>query len=98
MSDYLDDLEHLLQHADAASVAVMAPAELGPTVRALQAILADHVPEAQDHRCTGPVRRLWRRAWQQVCSSRAWQLAYQHLIAAAPVNPTGPINVVGGPR
>ena len=98
VSDYLDDLERLLQHTDAASVAVMAPTELGRTICALRAILADHCPDPQTHPRARSIRRLWWRAWQQVCSSRAWQVAYQHLIAAPPAAPTGPIDAVGGPR
>ncbi|PUB32593.1 hypothetical protein C8K30_1011119 [Promicromonospora sp. AC04] len=98
VSDYLDDLEHLLQHTDAASVAVMAPSELRRTVRALRAILADRAPDRRDQQHNGPIRRLWWQAWQQVCLAWAWQVAYQHLIAAPPADPTGPIGVVGGPR
>ncbi|MEU4360309.1 hypothetical protein [Promicromonospora sp. NPDC023987] len=98
VSDYLDDLERLLQHADAASVAVMAPAELRRTLRALRAILAKHCPGPDAYQSSGFVSRLWWRAWQQICSSSAWQVAYQHLIAASPVDPTGPIDAVGGPR
>jgi hypothetical protein len=97
--DYLDDLEHLLQHADTTSVAVMAPSELERTIRALRAILADHAPDTSGrcHRCTprwAPRWAWWRRAWP----CRAWQAAHQHLVIAAPAHPTGPILPVGGPR
>ena len=98
VGDYLNDLEHLLQHADATSVAVMAPTELARTIHALRAILADHEPESPTGGHSGPIGQMWRKALQQVGSSRAWHVAYQHLIAAAPADPTGPIKVVGGPR
>lgn len=103
VSDYLDDVEHLLQQADATSVAVMAPTELARTVHALRAILADHAPDASGrcHRCA--TRRPWSWAWWRVSWRRAWpcrtwQTAHQHLVTAAPAQPTGPISVIGGPR
>ncbi|MFC8796973.1 hypothetical protein ACFT2C_04525 [Promicromonospora sp. NPDC057138] len=96
--DYLANLKRLLQQADTASVAVMAPTELERTINALNAILAD-APDTSGHchRCTtrwAPRWAWWHRAWP----CRAWQIAHQHLIAADPTHPTGPIHAVGGPR
>ncbi len=82
VSDYLDDLEHLLQHTDAASAAVMAPTELNRTIGALRAILVGPALDRRAQQYDGPVRWLWWRAWQRLCSSWAWQIAYHHLIAA----------------
>jgi hypothetical protein len=97
--DYLDDLEHLLRHADAASVAVMTPTELERTIRALRAILMDHALDMHRRcrRCT--TRLAWRWApWLRSRPCRAWQLAHQHLVVDAPLHPTGPILALGGPR
>lgn len=95
MRDYLNDVDHLLQHADAASVAVMAPTELERMIHALRAILARHAPNADGrcHRCTA--RWAW---WSQARPCHAWQIAHQHLVEAAPAHPTGPILAAGGPR
>ena len=93
--DYLNDVDHLLQHVDAASVAVMAPTELERMIHALRAILARHASDAggRCHRCTA--RWAW---WRQARPCHAWQIAHQHLVEAAPAHPTGPILAFGGPR
>lgn len=95
VSDYLDDLEHLLQHADAASVAVMAPAELERTIQTVRALLSGHSPAGQGRCPRCAPRWAW---WRRALPCRAWQIAYQHTIAAPIAHPTGPILTSGGPR
>ncbi|WP_454852247.1 hypothetical protein [Promicromonospora soli] len=97
VSDYLDDLEHLLQHADAASVAVAAPTELDRTIRAL---VVDHAPGRLGllpplHHQVGVAAGVVAPG---VWPCRAWQTAHQHLITAAPAHATEPILAIGGPR
>ena len=93
--DYLNDVSHLLQHADAPSVAILAPTELERTIQALRALLAGHSPAGHGRcpRCTP------RWAWcRRGLPCRAWQIAHQYLVTAAPTHPTGPVLAVGGPR
>ncbi|MFC8797126.1 hypothetical protein ACFT2C_05300 [Promicromonospora sp. NPDC057138] len=97
VSDYLDDLEHLLQHADAASVAVMAPTELERTICAL---LVNHTPRRLGllpplHHQVGVAEVVVAPG---VWPYRAWQTAHQRLVTAAPAHPTEPIVAIGGPR
>ncbi|MFI8528276.1 hypothetical protein ACIGB8_27715 [Promicromonospora sukumoe] len=95
VSDYLNEVERLLQHADGPSVAVLAPAELERTVEVIRALLADHHLDAlgRCRRCTS--RWAW---WRRAVPCREWKIAYERAIAALTAHPTGPILAVGGPR
>jgi hypothetical protein len=95
VSDYLDDLEHLLQHADGPSVAILAPAELERTLQTIRGLLAGHSPDKHGRcpRCTP--RWAW---WRRTVPCREWKIAYQRMISAPAAHPTGPILAIGGPR
>lgn len=94
LQDYLTDLDNLVQHLDRKSLAVLAPDEMPRLIRGLRAVLAPHTANAHG-RCRRWNRwRLWRRAMPR----DNWDRAYQEIVAAAPTNPTGPVEVIGGPR
>ncbi len=95
VQDYLNDVEHLLRHADAPSVAVLAPAELERTIQTVRALLAGHSPTGQGRCPWCAPRWAW---WRRALPCRAWQIAYQHIIEAPIARPTGPILASGGPR